>query len=114
VLGKANRVVSAPDYRRLVRSGRRSKGALTLAYARRTQPEEPLRIGVIVAKNVGKAVTRNRVRRRIKAACFPLTAELRGLDVVLRALPPARDATWDELSGEVRRQVEALAGRSAS
>jgi ribonuclease P protein component len=109
VLAKANRVTSATDYRRLVRSGRRARGALTLAYGRRTEAGDPLRVGVIVARNVGGAVVRNRVRRRIKAAAWPLSAEIRGLDVVVRALPAAAGASWDDLAGEVRSSVSTLA-----
>ncbi len=111
MLAKANRVTSATDYRRLVRSGRRARGALTLAYARRTGAGEPLRVGVIVARNVGGAVVRNRVRRRIKAASRPLTGEVQGLDVVVRALPAAKDASWPALSDEVRRHVSTLAAK---
>ena len=109
MLAKANRVTSATDYRRLVRSGRRARGALTLAYARGTGPGDPLRVGVIVARNVGGAVVRNRVRRRIKAATWPLTTEVLGLDVVVRALPAAASATWPDLAGEVRDHVTTLA-----
>jgi ribonuclease P protein component len=112
VLAKANRVTSATDYRRLVRSGRRARGALTLAYGRRTTPAEPLRVGVIVARNVGGAVVRNRVRRRIKAAAWPLTAEVSGVDVVVRALPAAAAASWPELADEVRSAVTTLAERA--
>ncbi|MGN6742619.1 MAG: ribonuclease P protein component [Amnibacterium sp.] len=112
MLAKANRVTSATDYRRLVRSGRRARGALTLAYGRRTTPGEPLRVGVIVARNVGGAVVRNRVRRRIKAAAWPLTAEVHGVDVVVRALPTAAAASWPELADEVRSAVTGLAERA--
>ena len=111
MLAKANRVTSATDYRRLVRSGRRVRGALTLAYGRRTTPDEPLRVGVIVARNVGGAVVRNRVRRRIKAAAWPLTAGTTGLDVVVRALPAAADASWQAIAGEVEDAVSTLAER---
>ncbi len=109
MLAKANRVTSATDYRRLVRSGRRARGALTLAYGRRTGSDDPLRVGVIVARNVGGAVVRNRVRRRIKAAAWSLTGEVAGLDVVVRALPAAAGAPWPELAGEVRDHVTTLA-----
>ena len=112
MLAKANRVTSATDYRRLVRSGRRMRGALTLAYARRSAPEAPLRVGIIVARNVGGAVVRNRVRRRIKAAAWELTGDVRGLDVVVRALPAAAVADWPALSGEVRDAVTTLAART--
>lgn len=111
MLAKANRVTSATDYRRLVRSGRRVRGALTLAYGRRTTPGDPLRVGVIVARNVGGAVVRNRVRRRIKAAAWPLTVGTSGLDVVVRALPSAADASWQAIATEVEDAVSSLAAR---
>lgn len=114
MLAKVNRVTSAADYRRIVRTGRRSRGALTLAYARRADTGTPLRMGVIVAKNVGGAVVRNRVRRRIKAIGWTLAGETRGLDVVVRALPPAARATWGDLEHEVRDAVQRLAEGTAS
>jgi ribonuclease P protein component len=48
------------------------------------------RAGFIVSKAVGKAVTRNRVKRRLRhlaAAALPATPG--GVDVVVRALPAA-------------------------
>jgi ribonuclease P protein component len=112
VLAKANRIVAATDYRRLVRSGRKARGSLTLAYGRRSEPGSPLRMGVIVARNVGNAVVRNRVRRRIKAVGWSLAQELQGLDVVLRAMPASATADFADLDGEVRRLVGVLGTRA--
>jgi ribonuclease P protein component len=112
VLAKANRIVSATDYRRLVRSGRRARGALTLAYGRRSNPDSPLRVGVIVARNVGNAVVRNRVRRRIKAVGWALAQDVHGLDVVVRALPSAAAADFAAVDTEVRRLVGTLQERA--
>ena len=112
MLAKANRIVSATDYRRLVRSGRRARGALTLAYGRRSNPDSPLRVGVIVARNVGNAVVRNRVRRRIKAVGWALAQDVQGLDVVVRALPSAAGADFAAVDTEVRRLVGTLQERA--
>ncbi|GAA4747805.1 hypothetical protein GCM10025783_19940 [Amnibacterium soli] len=112
MLAKANRIVSATDYRRLVRSGRRARGALTLAYGRRSNPDSPLRVGVIVARNVGNAVVRNRVRRRIKAVGWALAQDVQGLDVVVRALPSAAGADFAAVDIEVRRLVGTLQERA--
>ncbi|WP_375405290.1 ribonuclease P protein component [uncultured Amnibacterium sp.] len=112
MLAKANRIVSATDYRRLVRSGRRARGSLTLAYGHRSAPGAPLRMGVIVARNVGNAVVRNRVRRRIKAVGWALAQDVEGLDVVLRALPSAAAADFTQIDGEVRRLVGVLRERA--
>lgn len=112
MLAKANRIVSAVDYRRIVRSGRKARGPLLLAYGSRSSPELPLRIGVIVARNVGNAVVRNRVRRRVKAVGWELAQEHGGLDVVLRALPSAAAANFASIDGEVRRLVGVLQERA--
>jgi ribonuclease P protein component len=112
VLAKANRIVSATDYRRLVRSGRKARGALVLAYGRRSSPDSPMRMGVIVARNVGKAVVRNKVRRRMKAVGWSLAQDVRGLDVVVRALPSAAAADFDQIDGELRRLVGVLQERA--
>lgn len=112
MLAKANRIVAATDYRSLVRTGRKARGALTLAYGRRSDPDSPMRMGVVVARNVGNAVMRNRVRRRIKAVGWSLAQDVRGLDVVLRALPSSSKADFADLDREVRRLVGTLQERA--
>ena len=112
MLAKANRIVAATDYRRLVRSGRRARGALTLAYGRRSEPGSPMRMGVVVTRRVGNAVVRNRVRRRIKAVGWSLAQEVRGLDVVFRVLPAAASAEFAAIDVEVRRLVGTLQERA--
>ena len=112
MLAKANRIVAATDYRRLVRSGRKARGPLLLAYGSRSTEGAPLRMGVIVARNVGNAVVRNRVRRRIKAVGWSLAQDVHGLDVVLRALPASASADFVEIDGEVRRLVAKLRERA--
>lgn len=62
------------------------------------------RFGFIVAKTVGNAVTRNLVRRRLKAICHDSVVHAaRGADVVIRALPSAATAPFASLHAEVDR-----------
>jgi ribonuclease P protein component len=71
------------------------------------------RFGFIVAKTVGNAVVRNRVRRRLKAAAHSMAPSLPdGAETVFRALPPSADAAFVELSAEVERSASRLAARS--
>jgi ribonuclease P protein component len=61
------------------------------------------RFGFIVSKQVGSAVVRNTVRRRLKAVCAEALGTVRpGVDVVIRALPSAATADFSELRDEVR------------
>jgi ribonuclease P protein component len=66
-------------------------------------PARP-RLGVSVSRRVGKAVTRNRVRRRLREI-FRRNRDLfgsRAADVVVNARPSASDATFEELAREYR------------
>jgi ribonuclease P protein component len=59
-----------------------------VTYVRKSTGVAPVRFGFIVAKNVGGAVGRNRVRRRLKAASYDL-------------LPTASDVPWLTLKAEL-------------
>lgn len=102
MLARANRITVGDDYRNVVRRGVRSTGPHTVSYVRRTGTDTPPRFGFIVAKTVGKAVTRNTVRRRLKAIAYELApATARGTDVVIRALPGIDDVAWPDLRIEI-------------
>lgn len=58
----------------------------------------PSRVGFIVGKNVGNAVTRNLVKRRLRHASAEwVAAHPGGYDVVVRALPAAAASDWPTL-----------------
>lgn len=102
MLARANRLVRAEDYRNTVRRGRRSGTGNTVVYViHRTDATVP-RFGFIVSKAVGNAVTRNTIRRRLKSICRSLLdAAGPDTDMVIRALPAAKDASWAQLHAEV-------------
>ncbi len=59
-------------------------------------------IAVIVGKNVDlKSTQRNLVKRRITAALISQLDELKA-DVVIRALPSSRSATYEQITTELR------------
>ncbi|MCP2033013.1 ribonuclease P protein component [Okibacterium sp. HSC-33S16] len=70
------------------------------------------RFGFIVAKTVGNAVMRNRIRRRLKAIAHDLAPEIPlGSEIVFRALPPAAVAVFSDLKAELTHSTTKLAGR---
>jgi ribonuclease P protein component len=64
--------------------------------------DAPSRFGFIVAKSVGNAVTRNLVRRRMRAAGREALLDISpGVDVVIRALPASAEVSWVTLHSEI-------------
>ncbi|QGU28063.1 ribonuclease P protein component [Microbacterium oryzae] len=104
MLARPHRLVLGADYRMVVRRGSRCAGASTVTHVVHSHEERAPRFGFIVSKAVGNAVTRNTVRRRLKAVCAEALPGVRpGADVVIRALPSAAQATFQELRSEVTR-----------
>lgn len=107
MLARCNRLTRGSDYRHTVRYGKKAGAQHTVMYVFDRNDEGPARFGFIVAKSVGNAVTRNTVRRRLKAASFQLLDSVdAGRDVVIRALPSSAGASWTSLRNEVFSAAE--------
>jgi ribonuclease P protein component len=81
-----------------------------VAYAAPAGRSETI-VAVTVAKTVGGAVVRNRVRRRIRGALDALAPPAAAQRLLFVAKPAAAGATYERLAGEVGT---ALARLSAS
>ncbi|QKJ20992.1 ribonuclease P protein component [Microbacterium hominis] len=112
MLARPNRLTRGAEYKAVVRRGRRCAGAHTVTYVISSGDDRrDARFGFIVSKQVGGAVVRNTVRRRLKAVCADaLPAVGAGNDIVIRALPGAASASFGDLRAEVTR---CLARRAA-
>lgn len=74
--------------------------------AERTQP----RVGFVVSRAVGTAVTRNQVKRRLRHLVRERLSSLPGASVlVVRALPPSADASYAELAADLDAALGKLA-----
>lgn len=106
MLARPNRLTRGADYKAVVRRGRRCAGAHAIAYVSSSGDEHSTRFGFIVSKQVGSAVVRNTVRRRLKAICAEVLPTVRpGSDIVLRALPSSAAASFQDLRTDVQRSL---------
>lgn len=119
-----HRIRRGADYRAVVRTGYRVGGKHCLAHAVLLYPEtdqkqnvsrETLaadltpRFGFIITKAVGKAVTRNLVRRRMQSICDEAVREgFNGATVVFRVFPQAAAASYQELRDSVLKQLNRI------
>jgi ribonuclease P protein component len=104
VLARTNRLVTADDFRSVLRRGRRIPGANLVVSVVATG--RPARFGFVITRKVGNSVNRNRVRRRLRAIARELVdGGLSGRDVVVRALPASVVAGWSELHAELTGAV---------
>jgi ribonuclease P protein component len=111
VLKRANRVVTADDFRTTVRKGRRVGTPHALLYLTHTDAGSPTRIGFIVSKAVGNAVNRNLVTRRLRSIGREVVvARPTGTDLVIRALPGSQGVSWTTLQSEILTGLERSAG----
>ncbi len=70
------------------------------------------RVGFVVSKSVGNAVTRNRVQRRLRhLALDRLDGLAPGCTLVVRALPAAAESSYIELGTDLDRALEKARGR---
>jgi ribonuclease P protein component len=86
-----------------VRQGARAVRPSVLIEARRRAEAGPIGLGLTASRKVGKAVERNRARRRLREAARRLLPELGlpGVDYVLVARQSTPDAAWAALLDDV-------------
>lgn len=72
---------------------------------------QAIRAGITVTKKLGKAVARNRIKRRLREACkraLPLHGEA-GCDYVLIARAAAADLVFSDMIDDFQRALQSLA-----
>lgn len=110
MLARAHRIVSGAELREVQRRGRKSSTPFFVIAVARGKTDDLSRWGFVVSKQVGNAVTRNRVKRKLRdLAAREISANPIGMRAVVRALPPSAEASFSELADawtQTLRQAE--------
>lgn len=102
MLPTAHRLTDGEAYRQASRTGQRAGSRTVVVHLVLGEGSAPARIGLVVSKAVGPAVTRNRVKRRLRHLVRArLSALPGGSQLVVRALPAAAAASSTTLGGDL-------------
>ena len=101
------------EFRRLYSAGKSAATGLIVVYYRRNR-RGANQLGITVGTKVGKAVVRNRIRRRLKEI-YRLHEPVmrRGFDIVIVARGKSRYAAYRQLEADFLRLVDKLGLREA-
>ena len=100
------RIRKPAEFRRVFSRGKRTSNSLTNVVAVKNDISY-LRVGLSVSKRVGKAVTRNLVKRRIRSTFADMNIT-GGWDVVVTAKPNSSEASYEDLGEAIQKSVERL------
>jgi ribonuclease P protein component len=102
---RASSLTRARDFERVRAHGRRARSnGIAVTAAPSLEPESGSRLGLAVGRSAGSAVTRNRIKRRVRAAwreCMPATAH----DVVVRPDPGVATLAYQDLAIHLKQAV---------
>jgi ribonuclease P protein component len=110
MLPAQHRLTRRDDLRRVSRAGRRAASETLVVHLMVPEPPAvapPTRVGLVVSRAVGGSVVRHLVQRRLRHLCRERLTDLPvGSELVVRALPPAANATYQELGVALDRCLE--------
>jgi ribonuclease P protein component len=102
VLSRSFRLRNNRDFRKTYSRGRSYVNAVLALYAASNQ-DGGLRIGFSVGKRLGKAVERNRIKRRLRESCRALIPQIAsGHDLIFVARAALKDADYPTIAEGVK------------
>jgi ribonuclease P protein component len=100
--------LSSQDFRIVYERGTKFSGPLFTAFLYRSEAGNGPRIGFTVPRALGRAVRRNRIKRRLREAIRLELARIGAeWDIVINPRRGAMEASWNS----IRREVERLVSR---
>ncbi|WP_097329386.1 ribonuclease P protein component [Paractinoplanes atraurantiacus] len=104
MLAATQRLRRSSDFAAAIRGGRRAGRGTVVVHLLIEEPVQAsaARAGFVVSKAVGNAVVRNKVRRRLRHLVRHRLDDLPGgSTLVVRALPPSAEASFDTLADDL-------------
>ena len=90
------------DFARLRRQGKRVSTKSLLIYRSDPLPSDPISlVGITVSKSIGKAVIRNKLRRRLAAIVDDALGQQAAMRLLVVARPGAEGAVFADLRAEL-------------
>lgn len=116
MFSKPVKIKKRPDFLRIAKSGvKEVRSGLVLQALRRetpteSDPEPAIRIGYTASKKIGKAVVRNRAKRRLRALCAELlpVEGIHGFDYVVIARFKTAGAPYQKLFNELQDALRCI------
>ena len=90
------------EFRRVYNKGKSAATSCVVVYCKPYRAADKNRLGITVGTKIGKAVVRNKIRRRIKEIYRLNEGKLKsGYDIVIVARVRSRDAEYLELEKDI-------------
>jgi ribonuclease P protein component len=101
---KSARILRSKDFRRVYDHGAKFSGPLFSAFCLRNNQEEGMRIGFTCPRALGRAVIRNRIKRRVREAVRArLGLAGAGWEIVINPRLRALTAPFSQIEAEIER-----------